>query len=169
MNFTLSFPIEWIATVGFIVMAILAIFIRFRAAQRPITARRILLAPLGMSTGFLMFLYPPTHIPLLWAVIAFMVGVIFLSYPLIRTTKFRISGNQIYLTRSKAFMMILLGLFLLRLLLRNYVEQYLSLEQTASIFFILAFGMIITWRISMYFRFQKIVKERSSSKQEVTS
>ena len=169
MDFTLPFPIEWILTIGFIGMAILAIFIQLRATQRPIKTKRIMLTPLCLGAGFLMFLYPPTHIPLSWAVIAFTIGSIFLSYPLIRTTKFRITDNQIYLTRSKAFIFILLGLFLLRLLLRNYVEQYLTIEQTASIFFILAFGMIITWRISMYFRFQKVVKEKNSSQREVTS
>ncbi len=88
---------------GFIGMALLMILVRLRATQRPITTRRIILAPLGMSTGFLMFLYPPTHIPLLWAIISFFIGVLFLSFPLIRSTKFRISGNQIYLAPSKAF------------------------------------------------------------------
>ena len=46
------------ATVGMLVMALLAIFIRMKASHRPVTIRKILIPPLGMSTGFLMFVVP---------------------------------------------------------------------------------------------------------------
>ena len=40
------------ATVGMLVMALLAIFIRMKASHRPVTIRKIIIPPLGMSTGF---------------------------------------------------------------------------------------------------------------------
>lgn len=162
MELTLPFNLQSIAPILFIAMAFMVIFVRMRAARRPVTTKKIILAPLGMSTGFLMFLYPPTHIPLTWGVISFFIGALFLSYPLIRTTHFQIAKGQIYLKRSKAFIFILLGLLGIRLLLRNYVEQHLSLEQTASVFFTLAFGMIVTWRTVMYFKFRKIRQEQEN-------
>ena len=42
--------------------------------------------------------------------------------------------------------MILLGLAALRLALRGYVGQVLSAQQTAGLFFVVAFGMIVRWR-----------------------
>jgi len=44
---------------------------RIRETSRPITAPKIVIPPLGMSTGFIMFAYPPARIPLSWALCAF--------------------------------------------------------------------------------------------------
>ncbi|MBA4493109.1 cytochrome c biogenesis protein CcdC [Paenactinomyces guangxiensis] len=143
-----------------LLMASLIIFFRLRATKKPTSVKKIILPPLGMSTGFLMFLYPPTHIPLSWAIIAFLAGAVFLSIPLIQTSKFQVIDNQIYLKRSRAFIVILIALLIIRLSLHTYIEQHISIFQTAGLFFILAFGMLLPWRLAMYYQYKQIEKKR---------
>ncbi len=95
------------------------------------------------------------HVHVTYALFAFFVGTL-LSYPLIVTSKFEVIGKDIYLKRSKAFVFILIGLVLLRLALKSYVGMYVSMEETAGLFFILAFGMIVPWRIAMYVEYMKL-------------
>jgi membrane protein CcdC involved in cytochrome C biogenesis len=143
--------------------AALVLAYRVRESRRPITQRLIVIPPLGMSTGFAMFLYPPTRIPALWAAIAFLVGALLFSYPLIRTSKLTRQGSVIMLRRSRAFLWILLGLVIARIALRTYVEHYISPLQTASIFFVLAFGTILTWRARMLFDYRRLVRGADDS------
>jgi len=149
-------------TLGTIIMALTFVVIRLRAAKKPTSAKKIILPPIAMSTGFLMFLYPPTRIPFSWGIIAFLAGAVFFSYPLIRTSQFHIIGDDIYLKRSKAFVFILLGLLLLRLGLHTYVEEHISIPQTGAVFFILAFGMILPWRVAMYLQYRRLLKQTRS-------
>ncbi|MBP1992710.1 CcdC family protein [Paenibacillus eucommiae] len=131
-------------------------FIRLRAANKPVNVMKIIMPPLGMSTGFLMFLAPMMRIPVSWALCAFLVGSVVFAYPLIRTSRFHSINGHIYLRRSKAFVWILLLLLVVRLSLHEYIESYVTTFQTAAIFFILAFGMLLPWRISMYIQFRKL-------------
>src|SRR5690349_377216 len=121
---------------------------RLRETSRPVTARKIVIPPLGMSTGLMMFVYPPTRIPALWALVAFAIGAGILSYPLLKTSKLVRVGSEIRLQRTRAFLVILIGLVAVRLLARSYVEDHVSTLQTGSIFFLLAFGMIVRWRVA---------------------
>lgn len=136
--------------------ALAVIAVRLRAAGKPTSARRIILPPLGMTTGFAMFLFPQMRIPWLWASAAFLVGACLFAYPLIRTSTFATVGGQVVLQRSKAFVFILLLLLVVRLTLHNYVEHYVSLQQTASLFFILAYGMLLPWRLVMLIKFRRL-------------
>jgi len=129
---------------------------RVRETRRPVTAVNLLAPPLGMSTGFLMFLAPPARVPLSWALAAFAVGALLFSYPLIRTSRLARQGDTISLQRSPAFLWILLGLFAVRFALRSYVEQHVSIVQTGGLFFILAFGMILPWRVTLYARYRRL-------------
>jgi membrane protein CcdC involved in cytochrome C biogenesis len=130
---------------------------RVRETQRPVTVRKIIIPPLGMSTGFSMFAYPPTRIPVSWALAAFALGALLLSYPLVKSSRLVRSGETVMLERSKAFLWILLGLVAVRFAARSYVEQYVSPLQTGSIFFVLAFGMILRWRVLMYLEYRRLV------------
>lgn len=127
----------------------MVIFLRMRASNRPTTLRKIMIPPIGMSTGFMMFAAPETRIPWLWALYAFAAGALLFSYPLIRTTTLEVRSGQVYMRRSKAFIWIIVGMLLFRILLHDWVEMYISVVQSAGIFFILAFGMILVWRIAM--------------------
>jgi membrane protein CcdC involved in cytochrome C biogenesis len=146
------------STLGAAVIALLVIFIRFKASSTPVTIKKIIMPPLGMSTGFFMFVAPFTHIPLWWAVISLVIGWFLFSYPLIRSTHFKIVDGQVFAERSRSFIFILLGMLAVRMLLHQIIEQYISIPQTGALFFILAFGMIVRWRIFMYKEYKLIVQ-----------
>lgn len=140
-----------------VVFALSIIVVRVRAARKPTNARKILIPPMMMSTGFLMYISPQTHEPFVFAAIAFIVGLA-LSYPLIATSRMFARGGEVYLKRSKAFIFILLGLLALRIILHSVVEQYVNVYQTGSIFFVLAFGMLLPWRIAMYVQYRRLIQ-----------
>ncbi|MGZ4164949.1 MAG: CcdC protein domain-containing protein [Tumebacillaceae bacterium] len=48
---------------------------------------------------------------------------------------------------------------MIRVGLHSYVEEFISLPQTGAVFFILAFGMLLPWRIAMYVRYDKVRKQ----------
>ncbi|MFQ5538439.1 MAG: CcdC family protein [Gemmatimonadota bacterium] len=132
---------------------------RIQETRTPVTVRKILIPPLGMSTGFFMFLRPEMRIAPLLAVGAFMAGMLLLAVPLARTSSLERRGGVIMMRRSNAFLVILLGLFALRLLLHDYVGAVLPPLQTAAFFFVLAFGGILPWRIAMYLRYRRLSRE----------
>jgi membrane protein CcdC involved in cytochrome C biogenesis len=132
---------------------------RLRETKRPVTPRKIVIPPIGMSTGLLMFLYPPAQVPLSWAFTAFTIGAAVLSYPLIHTSTLTRQGGVVMLDRSKAFLWILLGLVAVRMVARSYVEDYLDPLQTGALFFLLAFGMIVRWRVSMFLAYRALFSE----------
>lgn len=142
--------------VSSVIGAALVLAYRVRESQRPITQRKIVIPPLGMSTGFSMFMYAPARIPALWAASAFLLGALVFSYPLVKTSKLRREGEHVMLRRSRAFLWILGGLVVVRIALRTYVGQYVSPLQTASLFFVLAFGMVLTWRGRMLIDYMRL-------------
>ena len=104
-----------------------------------------------------MFVVPETHFPLWWALIAFLVGWFIFSYPLIRSTRFEKVNEEIFATRSRSFAFILLGLLAVRLILHEVIQQYVTIPQTGGLFFLLAFGMIVRWRVYMYKHYKEVV------------
>lgn len=130
---------------------------RLHETRSPVTSKKIVLPPLGMSTGFVMFVRPETHIPLTWALGAFLVGAFVLSIPLSRSSTLERDDGVVVMRRSRAFLWILLGLLAVRLLLHDYVGHVMSPLQTAAVFFVLAFGMILRWRAQMYLRYRELV------------
>lgn len=132
---------------------------RIRESQRPLTPRRILIPPLGMSTGFSMFAVSGFRVPLWWGLTAFAAGALLFAYPLLASTTLTRVGDAVMMRRSRAFIAILLGLAAVRLALRGYIGQIISPQQTAGLFFILAFGMIVRWRAMMWVQYQKLVSQ----------
>ncbi|WP_410513231.1 cytochrome c biogenesis protein CcdC [Paenibacillus sp. BR2-3] len=149
------------STVGAVFMALMVIFIRLKASARPVTLRKIWIPPLGMSTGFAMFAAPEVRFPLWWAAVAFLTGWFIFAYPLIRSTIFEQRDGQIYAQRSKSFAFILLGLLLIRTLLHEFINGYVSIPQSGGLFFILAFGMILHWRLFMYKRYNILIPPKT--------
>ncbi|MGI4830797.1 MAG: CcdC family protein [Janthinobacterium lividum] len=129
---------------------------RLREGRRPVTLKTIVIPPLGMATGFSMFLLPAFRIAWMWALIAFLVGSILLAYPLVRTSRLVLENGSVMVHRSKAFFLVILVLAGVRFLARGYLGKMISLQQTAGLFFILAFGMILAWRTSMYFEYKRL-------------
>lgn len=135
-------------------MAVIIFNFRMKETREPVTTKKIIIPPLAMSTGFLQFVIPAFHITWTEAGEAFIVGVMF-SIFLIMTSKFEIKGDHVYLVRSKAFIFIIIGLFAIRLALKWYIGSTISIFETSSLFFIVAFGMILPWRLAMLVLFNK--------------
>lgn len=143
------------SSIGAIGMAILVMFIRVKAAKKPATAKKIILPPIFMSTGALMFLHPYFRVSPLEILEALVVGMLF-SILLVKTSKFEIRDNDVYLIRSKAFMYILIGLLVLRIAVKSVLSTSIDYGELSGMFWILAFGMIVPWRIAMYLNFRKL-------------
>ncbi|KOP82264.1 CcdC family protein [Cytobacillus solani] len=147
-----------ITSIGAICMAVFAMFIRMKAAKKPATAKKIILPPIFMSTGALMFVFPYFRVTLLEIAEAVIVGFLF-SILLIKTSKFEIRDKNIYLKRSKAFLYILIGLLVVRMAGKLILSSTIDYGQLSGMFWILAFGMIVPWRIAMYINFKKLQQE----------
>ncbi|MBP1931618.1 CcdC family protein [Ammoniphilus resinae] len=146
-----------ISSIGAFVMALVVIYVRNKKSKEPTSIKKILLPPVFMSTGSIMFLYPPMQVHVLYAIESLIVGMIF-SIPLILTSNFEVKGKNIFLKRSKSFIFILLGLLILRTIIKFFVGDVMSVYETGGLFYILAIGMIFPWRIAMLFRFKQTQK-----------
>lgn len=156
------------ATVVAVVFALTVIVVRLRSSRRPTNGRKILIPPVMMSTGLLMYIFPFAREPYAYAIAAFLVGCL-LSYPLIATSKFHMTENGVYLKRSRAFIYILLGLLVLRMILHGVVARYVDVYQTGSLFFCLAFGMLVPWRLAMFLQYRKVSQTHHAIQPQVES
>ncbi len=147
-----------VSSIFAIIMGILVIFIRSKASKKPVTAKKIILPPIFMSSGALMYLFPEFRITPLEIAEALFVGSIF-SIFLMKTSNFEVRGQHIYLKRSKAFIFILFGLLALRILLKSILSFTIDYGELTGMFWMLAFGMIVPWRIAMYIQFRKLKRE----------
>jgi membrane protein CcdC involved in cytochrome C biogenesis len=136
-------------------MAFFVFFVRMKASQKPTNAKKIILPPIFMSTGALMFLDPVFRVTKGELIEAIALGAFF-SIFLIKTSKFEIRDGGIYLKRSKAFALILVGLILIRLALKSYLGRTIDYRQLSGMFYLLAFSMILPWRIAMYISYKKL-------------
>ncbi|SEP60502.1 Membrane protein CcdC involved in cytochrome C biogenesis [Piscibacillus halophilus] len=144
-----------LTSVMFVFIAVTMIIVRSRASKKPATVKKIIIPPLAMSTGALMFIFPYFQVSWLQVLEAISVGVLF-SILLIWTSNFEIKGKDIYLKPSKAFVFILVFLLLFRIVLKIYLGQGISVGETSGMFYLLAFGMLFTWRVAMLIKFMKI-------------
>lgn len=129
---------------------------RRREGRRPVTLASIVAPPLGMATGFSMFVFPQTHVPFAWATAALALGATVFAWPLVRTSRLKVSGREVFVERSKAFLWILVGLVAVRYGLREWIEHWLGLVQTGALFFLLAFGMVARWRVQMLLEYRSL-------------
>jgi membrane protein CcdC involved in cytochrome C biogenesis len=58
-------------------------------------------------------------------------------------------NGEIRMKRSSAFFAVIIVLAVVRWAARGYFDSFLSLEQTGAIFYLLAFGMILRWRLKL--------------------
>ena len=143
------------------VLGLLGVLVwRLREGSRPVTLKTIVFPPLGMATGFSMFIVSSFRVPLAWALGAFLIGALVLSYPLIRTSRLVLERDTVMVHRSKVFFEVVLILIAVRYLARDYVGKIISVRQTAGLFLILAFGMIVAWRTAMFFEYKRLFQHR---------
>lgn len=129
---------------------------RVREGRTVVTLKKIVMPPLGMATGFCMFFYPPTRVPVLWGLAAFAIGAVLFAYPLLLTSDLHRENGEIRMKRSSAFFAVIIVLALVRWAARGYFDSFLSLEQTGAIFYLLAFGMILRWRAKLFFAYRAL-------------
>jgi membrane protein CcdC involved in cytochrome C biogenesis len=129
---------------------------RVRETRVPVTARSLIIPPLGMSTGLGMFLVPAARVPWSWAIASLLFGALVLSWPLLRSSRLETRGDEVYMKRSRTFLWVLLGLFSVRLLLHDYIGHLISPMQTAAVFFLMAFGMIVVWRVTLLLSYRHV-------------
>ena len=134
---------------------------RLHETRRAVKPYGIILPPIGMSTGFMMFVAPQMRIPFSWGVVAFLVGAAVFAIPLARTSRLERDGDMVMMRRSPAFLAILLALVAVRFALRSYIDQFISPLQTGALFFVLAFGMILRWRVSMFLEYRRLTVSRA--------
>ncbi|KGR90332.1 membrane protein [Ureibacillus massiliensis 4400831 = CIP 108448 = CCUG 49529] len=145
------------STLMAIFMGTFVMFARMRSQKKPVNAKKILIPPIAMSTGALMFIFEEFRVTPIQILEAVVVGVIF-STILIATSKFEIRENEIYMKRSKAFFFIFIGLFVGRSILKVILSDAFDVGELAGMFWILAFSMLLPWRIAMLVKFKKIEK-----------
>lgn len=146
------------STILALFMATMMNIIRTKVARKPTSAKRIILPPLMMSTGALMFIFPEFRVEWIQIIEAFFVGVLF-SVLLIKFTKFEKKDNEIYLVPSRLFIIILFGLLIIRLMIKIIIGSTISFGETSGIFFLLALGMMISWRTAMLIKYNKLKKQ----------
>jgi membrane protein CcdC involved in cytochrome C biogenesis len=135
---------------------------RISEGRSAVTIRKIIIPPMGMATGFCMFFAPQFRVPLLWAAIAFLAGALLLAYPLLITSRLEREGEAIMMRRSSAFFAVVIGLAAIRYFARGYFDSILTIQQTAGLFFILAFGMILRWRLRMLSQYRALTAQQAA-------
>jgi len=129
---------------------------RVREGRTAVTAKKLLMPPLGMATGFSMFILPAFRVPWTWGLAAFAIGAILFAYPLLLTSSLRRDGDTIMMKRSGAFFAVVIVLFAIRYMARGYFDRLLTIEQTGAVFYLLAFGMIVRWRAHLYLAYRAL-------------
>lgn len=146
-----------VTSVGAIFMAVFVMFVRLRLQKKPINEKKIIIPPIAMSTGALMFIFEEFRVAPIQILEASALGIVFSSL-LIATSKFEVRDQDIYMKRSKAFIFILVGLLILRIILKLIFSNSLDVGELGGMFFILAWSMIIPWRLAMLVQFKKLKK-----------
>ena len=146
-----------ITSIGAVLMAVGAMFVRIKSQNKPVTVKKIIIPPFAMSTGALMFVFEPFRISFIQVLEAAGIGIFF-SLFLIYTSKFIVRGTEIFLKRSKAFILILVGLLVARIIMKIMLSDSLDVGELGGMFFVLAWSMIIPWRIAMLVQYKRLLK-----------
>jgi membrane protein CcdC involved in cytochrome C biogenesis len=146
------------SSIGAAFMAVFVMFIRLKAAKKPTNAKKIILPPFFMATGACMYFIPKFRLTGWEIVEAVVVGMLF-SIFLIKTSKFEIRDNDIYLKRSKAFIFILVGLLAVRIIMKAVLSTTIVYTQLGGMFFLLAFSMIVPWRVAMFRDYKRLFNQ----------
>ena len=149
-------PLRELSLLASLVGASAVLVWRVQEGRTAVTTKKILIPPLGMATGFCMFLVRDFRFPLLWAVCAFLLGAFVLAYPLLRTSRLVRVGEVIMMQRSNVFFAVVIVLAAIRILAHSYIDRFMDVKQTAALFFVLAFGMILHWRLRMYLQYRRL-------------
>ena len=138
-------------------MGIGVIVVRMKAQQYPVNEKKIILPPFFMATGALMYVVPYFRLTGMEIIECIVLGVLF-STILIWTSRFETSGSEVYMKRSKAFPIILISLLLIRTIMKIFISNKIEPGEIGGMFFLLAFCMIVPWRLAMLYQYKKVKK-----------
>lgn len=102
-----------------------------------------------------MFFFEEFRVPWPQVIEAVFVGMLF-SIVLIKTTNFEEKNEKLYVKKSKAFLFILFGLLVVRFVAKLILSSSIDVGELGGMFWILAFGMIVPWRIGMLVKYHKL-------------
>ncbi|MCT2343602.1 CcdC family protein [Niallia taxi] len=151
-----------ISSIIAVFMGTLLMVVRMKSAKKPVSAKKIILPPVMMSTGALMFIFPVFAVTKTEILESCIIGMLF-SILLIKTSSFEIKENDIYLKRSKAFVFILFGLLAVRIVAKIILSSSIDVGALSGMFWILAFSMIVPWRIAMLLNYKKLAAQLKTS------
>lgn len=144
-------------SVAFAILGFFAVLAwRIREGRSAVTMRKIIIPPLGMATGFCMFVLPGFRVPWVWALGSFALGALVLAYPLIRTSRLTLVDQTVMMHRSRSFFVVIIALGVIRIAAHTYLDRFITVQQTAGLFFVLAFGMILSWRANMLLEYRRV-------------
>ncbi|EIA20940.1 CcdC family protein [Listeria fleischmannii] len=147
-----------------LVFGSMIILIRMKASKRPASIKGIILPPVMMSTGALMFVIPFFRVTGIDILEAILMGLVF-SVILIWTTKFEIKEDFVFIKRTKAFPVILMSLLLIRIFIKYLISGSLEVGELSGMFWIMAFAMIVPWRVAMYIQYKNVAKNLETPKE----
>ncbi|CAD2076410.1 CcdC family protein [Phocicoccus pinnipedialis] len=148
-----------ILSIGAIFMGIGVIIWRNKETKTPLYLKKIIIPPIMMSTGALMFVFPYFRLDGAMIIESIVVGAIF-SLLLLITTKYEARGDELFVKPSKLFPVILIGLLIIRTVMKQVLSVNTTPGEIGGMFFLLAFTMIVIWRISMLRHYLKFKKSR---------
>ncbi|MET3110215.1 membrane protein CcdC involved in cytochrome C biogenesis [Salinicoccus halitifaciens] len=149
-----------LASIMAVFMGIGVIFVRQRASARPLSLKKIVIPPVMMSTGALMYVFPYFRLSGVEILEALIIGLAF-SLLLVFTTRYEEKDDELYVKPSKWFIGILFGLLILRLGLKSILSLSISPGEIGGMFFLLAFIMIVVWRLSMLVKYRNFKKQQA--------
>lgn len=129
-----------------------------KAQNFPVNEKKIILPPFFMATGALMYVVPYFRLSGMEMLECLILGLLF-STVLIWTSRFEVKGSEIFMKRSKAFPVILISLLLIRTLIKIFISNKIDPGELAGMFFLLAFCMIVPWRLAMLYKYKKVKSE----------
>lgn len=149
------------ASIGAVIMGIIVIFVRKHASKTPLTLKKIIIPPVMMSTGALMYIFPYFRLSFTHIAETVLIGAVF-SIVLIITTKYEVKNSELYVRQTKAFPIILMGLLLARIALKYIFSLTTTPGEIGGMFFLLAFVMIGIWRLSMLIKHNEFKKQQAA-------
>ncbi len=123
-----------------LLMVVIVNLVRLRNTKKPAVAKKIILPPLFMATGASMFILPMFRPTLPELISSVVMGMLF-SIVLIKTSKFEIRDKQIYLQRSKLFLVALIGLVTLRMIGKIILAETIHMD--GKIIFFATAGLFV--------------------------
>lgn len=149
-----------------IFMVVVVNIVRFKNTQKPVKGKMALMMPaIGMAMGFSMFINEALRPTMEQVIISIVLGALF-SIVLIQTSKFEVKEGQIFLQRSKWFAMGIFGLLFLRMGMKFFLTGSMELDagQMSGSFFVMAYFMILPWRLGMLYNYTKIERQMAVEK-----